>query len=187
MNVKEWKYQYFEWGLILWKSSVKEWCKKWKSKVKNIENLIFWLWLSKCNIIWAYVHCSAVQRNPLQFLWKLLWKLATVHFSEIDFIWTKVIDKSIIYQNWWISNRCLRGRGVGVISDRQLKNMLLVYCKSCWLIWTKVPICLKMWECMCLKDSRYIFCLSLLNHSILIQCIEYMLEKWSTSKFCLLC
>ena len=61
--------------------------------------------------------------------------------------------------------------------------MLPAYCKSCWLIWTKVPICLKMWECMCLKDSRYIFCHSLLNYSILIHCIEYMLEKWSTSKF----
>ena len=96
MNVKEWKYQYFEWGLILWKSSVKEWCKKWKSKVKSIENLIFWLWLSKCNIIWAYFHCSAVQRNPLQFLWKLLWKLATVHFSEIDSICSKVIDEFMI-------------------------------------------------------------------------------------------
>ena len=95
---------YFEWGLKLWKSSVKEWCKKWKSKVKSTQkNLIFWLWLSKCNIIWAYFHCSAVQRNPLQFSWKLLWKLATVHFSEIDSIWTKVIDEFMIYQNWWIS------------------------------------------------------------------------------------
>ena len=87
-----------------------------KMKVESeeyTENLIFWLWLSKCNIIWAYFHCSAAQRNPLQFSWKLLWKLATVHFSEIDSIWTKVIDEFMIYQNWWISNRCLRGRGRG--------------------------------------------------------------------------
>ena len=70
-----------------------------KMKVESeeyTENLIFWLWLSKCNIIWAYFHCSAAQRNPLQFSWKLLWKLATVHFSEIDSIWTKVIDEFMI-------------------------------------------------------------------------------------------
>ena len=115
VNVKEWKYQYLFWMRT---EIVKKLSQGMVQKMKveseeYTENLIFWLWLSKCNIIWAYFHCSAVQRNPLQFSWKLLWKLATVHFSEIDSIWTKVIDEFMIYQNWWISNRRLRGRGWG--------------------------------------------------------------------------
>ena len=83
-----------------------------KMKVESeeyTENLIFWLWLSKCNIIWAYFHCSAVQRNPLQFSWKLLWKLATVHFSGTDSIWSN----RWIYDISKLMNFFLRGRGVG--------------------------------------------------------------------------